>query len=103
MISSSQTLVRQLPDLDTASGPTGPLARVRETFAALACAVRGHEPQLRASAARLWLHCPACDRSTHGWELDSPRPRLRFQGDPGRFRSYAWVTASEPVERTTAA
>jgi hypothetical protein len=78
--------------------PTGVFGRVRDALAAVACTFRGHVPELRATGTRIWLQCPACAHTTPGWTLDGPAPRLRFHGDPARFRSYAWTTASSPID-----
>lgn len=42
------------------------------------CALRGHDPLLQLEADRMFLKCASCDFESAGWELNEPRPTVRY-------------------------
>ena len=58
---------------------------VRET----ACAITGHDYNVRGAANRMFLRCADCEHETPGWHIDVPDADRASRSDAPRYRPIA--------------
>lgn len=56
------------------------------------CLWGGHDGPRETDGTQVFIRCSRCGRRSPGWNLDRPRPRRTFDGDPARHRVTQAVT-----------